>query len=147
MNLPAMREPHPELELTRPLASGHETVLTPAALAFVAELAERFTPRLKELLLEREERQAAIDHGALPGFDPATAEIRESDWTVAPIPDEVTDRRTEITGSVSRKMVINALNSGARVYMADFEDSTSGRKALFPRAVCVVCQPVHAPVA
>ncbi len=125
MNLPAMRGPHPELELMQPLAGGDDTILTPEALSFLAELAHRFTPELTELLSARKQRQAEFDQGAVPGFDPATADIREGDWQVAPIPVEVEDRRTEITGPVSRKMVINALNSGAQVYMADFEDSTA----------------------
>ena len=125
MILPAMREPGPELELTRPLAEEHQTILNSAALIFLAELTARFTPPLKQLLSARKQRQTRFDAGAVPGFDPATSGIREADWKVATIPAEVEDRRTEITGPVSRKMVINALNSGARVYMADFEDSTS----------------------
>jgi len=80
---------------------------------------------LTQLLAARKERQAEFDAGAVPGFDPQTADIREGDWQVAPIPVEAQDRRTEITGPVTRKMVINALNSGAQVYMADFEDSTA----------------------
>lgn len=125
MNLPATRGPHPELELMQPLAGGDETILTPDALDFLAELAHRFTPELEELLSARKQRQAGYDQGAVPGFEPATADIREGDWQVAPIPAEVENRRTEITGPVTRKMVINALNSGAQVYMADFEDSTA----------------------
>ena len=75
----------------------------------------------------RRERQARFDAGELPKFLPHTREIRESEWEVAPIPNDLTDRRVEITGPVDRKMVINALNSGARVFMADFEDSNSPR--------------------
>ena len=116
---------HPELELTQALVAKDDTVLTPEALRFLAELADRFTPELTELLSARKQRQLEFDQGAVPGFDPATSDIREGNWQVAPIPTEVEDRRTEITGPVSRKMVINALNSGAQVYMADFEDSTA----------------------
>jgi len=122
---PALQTPQPELELIRPLDAESRKILSPEALRFLADLVDRFTPALKELLSAREARQAEFDAGALPEFNPATADIRESDWQVADIPREVLDRRTEITGPVSRKMVINALNSGARVYMADFEDSTS----------------------
>lgn len=113
------------LELLRAPTPDQQRILTPEALAFVGELVERFTPQLKRLLGERERRQARYDDGELPGFDPATAFTRESEWSVAAIPEEVQDRRTEITGPVSRKMVVNALNSGARVYMADLEDSTA----------------------
>ena len=125
MILPAMRGPYPEIELIRPLVEGQGEILTPAALDFLASLADRFTPELEQLLAARRKRQAEFDQGAVPGFDPATAGIRAGDWQVAPIPVEVEDRRTEITGPVTRKMVINALNSGAQVYMADFEDSTA----------------------
>jgi len=125
MILPAMRGAHPEIELIRPLAGRQGEILTPAAMDFLARLADRFTPELRQLLTARQARQQAFDQGAVPGFDPDTANVRESDWQVAPIPAEVEDRRTEITGPVSRKMVINALNSGAQVYMADFEDSTA----------------------
>ncbi|MGE0386034.1 MAG: malate synthase A [Gammaproteobacteria bacterium] len=102
-----------------------QDVLGPQALAFVADLVSRFGPRRAELLQRRRDRQRAFDAGALPDFLPETREIRESAWTVAPIPADLADRRVEITGPVDRKMIINALNSGARVYMADFEDSSS----------------------
>lgn len=125
MDLPAEQESHPELELTQPLVGNDKIILTKPALAFLAELAERFTPELIELLSARQQRQAEFDQGAVPGFDAATVAIREGDWQVAPIPADIADRRTEITGPVTRKMVINALNSGAQVYMADFEDSTA----------------------
>jgi malate synthase len=125
MILPAIQTPVAELELIRAVEPGHRHILTREALQFVASLVQRYTPRLRELLEARQLRQAEFDAGALPGFDPATREIRESDWRVAEIPAQVLDRRTEITGPVSRKMVINALNSGAQVYMADFEDSTA----------------------
>jgi len=104
---------------------GFETVLTPGALAFVASLARRFGARRDELLARRRVRQAAIDAGAMPDFLPETAEIRQAEWKVAPAPPPLRDRRVEITGPVDRKMIINGLNSGASVYMADFEDSNS----------------------
>ena len=125
MNLPSGQGSHPELELTQPLVGADKTILTKPALAFLAELVARFTPELTDLLAAREQCQLAFDQGAVPGFDMATSAVREGDWQVAPIPADIADRRTEITGPVTRKMVINALNSGAQVYMADFEDSTA----------------------
>jgi len=101
-------------------------VLTPEALAFVAELHHEFNPTRLELLAARAERQERIEAGELPDFLEATREIRaDADWRVAPAPEDLLDRRVEITGPVDRKMVINALNSGARMFMADFEDSNS----------------------
>ena len=100
-------------------------ILTPEASRFLSKLAREFEPRRRELLQRRQIRQREIDAGALPGFLPETAHIRESEWTVAPIPKDLLDRRVEITGPVDRKMIINALNSGASVFMADFEDSNS----------------------
>ena len=100
-------------------------VLTPEALSFIAALTRRFRPRLQELLARRRDVQASWDDGARPTFLAETREIRESAWTVAPIPDDLADRRVEITGPVDAKMIINALNSGANVYMADFEDATA----------------------
>ena len=99
------------------------TVLTPDALEFISSLARRFTSRVHALLAAREHRQQRIDSGELPDFVPDTRHIRESDWRVAPIPTDLLDRRVEITGPTDRKMVINALNSGAKVFMADGEDS------------------------
>jgi malate synthase len=101
------------------------SILTPEARAFLSKLATRFEPRRKELLARRRTVQQEIDHGKLPDFLPETAEIRRSEWKVAPIPKDLLDRRVEITGPVDRKMIINALNSGANVYMADFEDSNT----------------------
>src|ERR1700743_3544258 len=98
-------------------------VLTPEALAFVADLAHRFHPRLKELLKAREQRQGRFDSGALTDFRTDTRKVRESSWQVGPIPADLKDRRVEITGPTERKMIINALNSGAKVFMADFEES------------------------
>ncbi len=100
-------------------------ILTPEASRFLTRMAREFEPRRRELLERRRTRQIEIDAGALPGFLPETAHIRESAWTVAPIPQDLLDRRVEITGPVDRKMIINALNSGASVFMADFEDSNS----------------------
>src|ERR671918_1678259 len=113
------------VELPAPVPERGEEILTREALAFVAELQRRFGPRRKELLRSRAERQAQIDAGELPDFLPETREIRESDWQVAPVPADLQDRRVEITGPVERKMMINALNSSARCFMADFEDANS----------------------
>lgn len=113
------------IEIHGELKDGYASVLTSDALLFLEELHTRFNRRRKELLLKREQRQKDIDHGKLPDFLPETKEIRESDWTVAALPDDLQDRRVEITGPVDRKMVINALNSGAKVFMADFEDSNT----------------------
>ncbi|WP_299091891.1 malate synthase A [uncultured Metabacillus sp.] len=100
-------------------------VLTQEALQFIEKLERNFGTRRKELLQRRIERQREIDQGKLPCFLPETEHIRNGDWTVAPIQEDLQDRRVEITGPVDRKMVINALNSGAKVFMADFEDATS----------------------
>lgn len=99
------------------------TVLTPEAMAFVTELERRFGPRRRELLEARGRRQARLDAGERPDFLAETADLRRADWTVRPAPEDLRDRRVEITGPVDRKMVINALNSGAKAFMADFEDS------------------------
>src|SRR5881398_1914589 len=100
-------------------------ILTADASNFLKKLAREFEARRQELLARRRIRQQEIDAGQLPDFLPQTAEIRETEWTVAPIPQDLLDRRVEITGPVDRKMIINALNSGANVFMADFEDATS----------------------
>lgn len=104
---------------------GQADVLTPAALQFLAGLHQRFEPQRQARLRARRERQAFFDGGGLPDFREDTRAIRAGDWKVAPLPQALLDRRVEITGPVDPKMVINALNSGAKVYMADFEDSTS----------------------
>src|SRR5207342_341352 len=104
---------------------GADEVLTEAALEFLAELHERFDTRRLDLLEAREERQDRFDAGELPDFPEETREIREADWTVGSIPRDLLDRRVEITGPTNAKMLINALNSGAKVFMADFEDATS----------------------
>ena len=107
-------------------ASGRRSeILTDEALAFVADLHSRFDARRRELLAARRARQRALHAGELPGFLPDTAEVRAGDWHVAAAPADLADRRVEITGPTDRKMVINALNSGAKVFMADFEDSNT----------------------
>src|SRR5438128_11184713 len=110
--------------LTTPPSGGAE-VLEPAALQFLGALARRFEPERQRRLAQRRERQQELDAGRLPDFLPETKEIRDRDWTVAPIRPDLTDRRVEITGPVERKMMINALNSGANVFMADFEDANA----------------------
>ena len=102
-----------------------DDVLTADAVEFLTELERTFGPRRRELLEARHERARRLLDGELPDFLPETASIREGDWRVAPVPAELQDRRVEITGPVDRKMVINALNSGAKMFMADFEDSNS----------------------
>ena len=108
-----------------PTAQGFEEVLTPDALAFVGDLAREFSPPLDSLLQSRILVHQSLRNGTLPKFLDETLEIRTSDWKVGSIPADLRQRRVEITGAVDRKMVINALNSGADVYMADFEDSHS----------------------
>jgi len=100
-------------------------ILTSDALAFLAKLHRTFDTRRIELLARRAQRQKEIDAGKLPNFLPETKQVREADWQVAPVPEDLQDRRVEITGPTDRKMVINALNSGANVFMADFEDSST----------------------
>ena len=104
---------------------GADEALTEAALDFLAELHERFDSRRRGLLEKREERQARFNAGELPDFPLDTREIRDADWTVGTIPHDLLDRRVEITGPTNAKMLINALNSGAQAFMADFEDATS----------------------
>jgi malate synthase len=104
---------------------GYEKVLTPEAIAFLAGLERKFGPERRRLLARRAEIQHRLDAGCKPDFQAETKAIRDGDWRVAPIPPDIHDRRTEITGPVDRKMVINALNCGASVYMADFEDANT----------------------
>ena len=113
------------IQITGPVSAEFAEILTPEAMNFVATLARAFTDRREELLRRRAQRQAEIDAGKLPDFLPETEHIRNSDWTIAPEPADLQDRRVEITGPVERKMIINALNSGAKVFMADFEDAFS----------------------
>jgi len=127
------------LKITSAVPAGHEFITSPEAMAFVAALVEKFQPRRDELLKKRVARQKEFDGGALPDFLPATKSIREGEWKVAEVPADLLDRRVEITGPAEPKMVINALNSGAKVFMADLEDSLSptwekiieGQKALY----------------
>ena len=126
------------LTIVAPTAD-HAFLLTPGALAFVETLVRAFRPRVLALLERRKQVQAGYDAGALPHFLPETASIRAGEWTVAPIPEDLKDRRVEITGPVDPKMIINALNSGANMFMADFEDSNAptwnnqmnGQRALY----------------
>ncbi|MBV6416304.1 MAG: Malate synthase A [Steroidobacteraceae bacterium] len=113
------------LEITAKVSPAQGEILTPEALAFIAALSARFAPQVAAVLAAREARQRRLDAGELPDFLPETRAIREGDWRVAPIPADLLDRRVEITGPTERKMMINALNSGARVFMADCEDSLS----------------------
>lgn len=102
-----------------------QEILTPEALAFVEHLEREFGAHRRELLKKRVERQMMFDNGTSPGFLDETADVRAGDWKVCPIPDDLQDRRVEITGPPERKMAINALNSGAKVFMADFEDANA----------------------
>src|SRR5438132_2289116 len=113
------------IEIRGPITAEFAEILTPEAMAFVATLVRTFSGRREELLQRRVQRQAEIDAGKMPDFLPETERIRQGSWTVAPIPDDLQDRRVEITGPAERKMTINALNSGAKVFMADFEDAHS----------------------
>ncbi len=115
----------PGVQLRGELAPAFPEIVSPEALAFVAKLQRAFGNRREECLQRRQDRQVALDRGEALDFLPETKSIRESDWTCAPIPADLRDRRVEITGPTDRKMVINALNSGAKVFMADFEDANS----------------------
>lgn len=122
---PIMALYHDGVEVRGELTPSFKSILTPSALQFVAKLVRKFSKRREELLQRRVEIQKQIDQGWRPDFLKETAEIRKSNWKVGSIPKDLQDRRVEITGPVDRKMVINALNSGAKVFMADFEDSNS----------------------
>lgn len=113
------------LTLTQDLSTEQQKLFSPEALQFVEKLVRKFDAERRACLARREERQKQLDAGHMPDFLEETRNIRESEWTVAPIPTDLTRRRVEITGPVERKMVINALNSGADVFMADFEDANS----------------------
>jgi len=113
------------MELLAEVSSQFAQVLTPGALQFIEKLEREFGPRRRKLLSDRIERQAAIDAGEFPDFLPSTKHIRDDHWKVASIPDDMQSRRVEITGPTDRKMMINALNAGASVFMADFEDANS----------------------
>jgi malate synthase len=113
------------VEVRAPVEGRAREVLTPEALAFVACLEREFGGTREALLARRRERQAELDAGALPGFLGETRQVREGDWKVAAVPKDLQQRWVEITGPTDRKMVINALNSGADVFMADFEDANT----------------------
>ena len=115
----------PGIQVVGEAAAGSERILTPEALAFVADLQRRFEPARRALLLRRADRQIELDAGRMPDFPRATDRRRRSSWLVAGAPADLEDRRVEITGPAERKMMINALNSGARVFMADLEDALS----------------------
>jgi len=122
---PASSSSEGSLRLLGPARPGDEAVLTPEALAFIADLARSFAPRIEQLLERRRAVQERLDAGHRLDFLPETRAIREGSWTIAPLPPDLLDRRVEITGPVDRKMIINALNSGANMFMADFEDATA----------------------
>jgi malate synthase len=113
------------LEVSAPISADFAEILTPEAMAFVAELERRFGGERERLVDVRRKRQALLDKGELPDFLPETRAIRDAEWTISPLPADLQDRRVEITGPVERKMIINALNSGAKLFMADFEDSNT----------------------
>ena len=115
----------PGINITGAITPEYGQILTSEAVGFAAALQRRFGGRRSELLARRDARQRAFDAGVLPDFLPETASIREARWTCAPVPADIIDRRVEITGPVDRKMIINALNSGAQVFMADFEDANT----------------------
>ncbi|MGZ8785067.1 MAG: malate synthase A [Acidimicrobiia bacterium] len=113
------------IEVIGPIDGDFVKIVTPDTLEFVADLHRRFNPEREALLRARAIRQERLDQGEIPDFLPETQNVRDGDWKVAPVPADLRDRRVEITGPVERKMMINALNSGAKVFMADFEDSNS----------------------
>ena len=115
----------PGVHIHAPITESYAEILTPDAIDFIVGLQRTFNARRKELVRARHERQKRLDAGERPAFLEETRAIRESEWTVAPLPGDILDRRVEITGPVDRKMIINALNSGAKVFMADFEDSST----------------------
>ncbi|HWG91940.1 MAG TPA: malate synthase A [Candidatus Thermoplasmatota archaeon] len=115
----------PGVTVRAPVSGRATDLLTPEALAFIAGLHRTFNPRRLDLLQLRTARQARLDQGDMPDFLPETKTIREGNWKVSPVPADLQDRRVEITGPVERKMMINALNSGAKVFMADFEDANA----------------------
>ena len=107
------------MALRAEIPADYASILTPEALDFIAGLARTFEPTREQLLARRAQRQADLDRGIKPDFLPETRSVREADWTIAPLPAELADRRVEITGPVDRKMIINALNAGANVFLAD----------------------------
>ena len=134
-----MTTPAPTFALLAKPLPGQDAILTKDAVEFLVELVRKFRPRVAELLARRAARQKDFEAGTAPDFLPETASVRSDDWRCEPVPEVIADRRVEITGPVDRKMIINALNSGASVFMADFEDATTptwqnvieGQKNLF----------------
>jgi malate synthase len=114
-----------EIQVLAPTPEEFNRVMTSDALGFVGKLSREFEPRRREILENRQKAKAAVDRGQFPDFLPETENIRQGEWKISPVPEDLKDRRVEITGPVDRKMIINALNSGASTYMADFEDSHS----------------------
>ncbi|HHL42123.1 MAG TPA: malate synthase A, partial [Hellea balneolensis] len=129
MSVPSQQQPIPRhrvlAKVVGKTAPGYETILTPDALLFLADLERRFGRARRNMLEYRQDRQERYDYGEMPTYLPETAYIRNDVWEVAPIPPALRDRRVEITGPVDRKMMINALNSGAKMFMADFEDANA----------------------
>src|SRR5215510_4785859 len=119
------RDQIPGIQLPASQPNLYDRILTPQAIGFVANLHRKYEQRRRDLMKARAERQARLDAGETFAFLPETRSIRESEWKVAPTPADLQDRRVEITGPVERKMIINALNSGASTFMADFEDSST----------------------
>ncbi len=115
----------PRVEFLAPITESYAEILTPEAVAFTVDLHRTFNARRKDLLDARHQRQKRLDAGEKPNFLEETKAIRDAEWIVSPLPKDILDRRVEITGPVDRKMIINALNSGAKVFMADFEDSNT----------------------
>src|SRR5215218_1290287 len=111
------------VEFKASIPQEYAAVLTPEAVSFVAKLSRQFGGRVGEILEKRKEFQRRVDAGEMPDFLTETKDIREGDWKVEPVPDDLQNRRVEITGPPDRKMLINALNSGASTYMSDFEDA------------------------
>ena len=114
-----------KLQFSKDVTQYYPEVITDEAMEFLIELHEKFNSKRLELLEKRKHQQDYFDKGGFPDFPSETKSIREGDWVAASIPEDLLDRRVEITGPVDRKMVINALNSGAKTFMADFEDSNS----------------------
>ena len=117
----------PGIEIAGRITPDYARILTPEAVGFAAKLQRAFGPRRAELMAARAKRQAEFDAGKLPDFLAETRAVRDGHWTCAPVPADIADRRVEITGPVDRKMIVNALNSGASVFMADFEDANTPR--------------------
>ncbi len=125
MSVAETRSRVPGVEIRGPSGPRYDEILDDNTLAFLADLHRKFNPSRLRLLTRRDERQQRLDAGELPDFVAETGHVRAADWKIAPMPADLNDRRVEITGPTDRKMIINALNSGAKVFMADFEDANS----------------------